>query len=115
MMRAAELGIGRLAPPILDQLDAHHQPAPAHVADRLVALHQAVETRLQALAGGARAIGQPIAQDDLDHLQPDGGRQRIGGVRRVEMELLLEALVLDLRRRDDGGEREARRRASSTA
>ena len=83
------------------------QAAAAHVADAVVALLQRQQPVLQPLAEHRRALGHAIAQDDLDHLEADGGGQRIGGVRRVEEEAALGRHILDLRRRQHGGERQA--------
>ena len=52
--------------------------------EALVALLQRHQSVLQALAEGCRAFREFIPQDDLDHLEPDGRRQGVGGMSRIE-------------------------------
>ena len=86
-----ELGRGRLGPAVLDQVETEQQSAAAYVADALVTLLQGAEAGLEALAEHPGAFGQPLAQDDLDDLQADGGWQRVGGVRGIKKRVFRES------------------------
>src|SRR4030088_3127887 len=65
-----ELGIGRLGPAVLHQVEAEQQPAAAHVADTIVALLEDEQAGLESFAEAVGAFRQLVAQDDLDDLEP---------------------------------------------
>jgi hypothetical protein len=62
--RCASSGAG-LGGAVLDQVEAKQQAAPAHVANRRVALLEGKHAGAQVRAQGARALGKLVADHDL--------------------------------------------------
>jgi hypothetical protein len=63
------------------QFNAEQQATPANIADNRVALLEVAKLGFQVIPNLAGTLRQPVPKDNLDHLAPDCGRQRIGGVR----------------------------------
>ena len=89
------------------QLDAAQQASAPHVADALVAILQLSQPGREPVAGHPGPLDQALAGDHLEHGQPDGGRQRVAHVRRVEEEAPLVGLGLDRLRGQRGRQRKA--------
>ena len=80
------------------ELDAHQQPAAAHVADAGMLLLQRAQAGGEPRPRHARLLHQPVALHDLEHLQADRGGQRVVDMRRVEQEAARLGLARDRRR-----------------
>ena len=70
VIAAPSLGRGLPRGAVGHDLDPDEQPAAADVADALVALPQLAKPGLQPAAGGGRAVGEPVARDDLEDPRP---------------------------------------------
>ena len=69
--------------PVLDELDADHQPGPADVADRRVVRHQLAQAAAELGPAGAGVLDQPLVADRLEHGDAGGAGDRVAAVRRA--------------------------------
>ena len=97
---------GRLALPVLDQLEPDEEPAAADVADRLVLRLELAQAGEHVLAARRSPLDQPLLGDHVEDGEPRRCGQRVGDVRGDVEEALVVAVLLDRARRDRRGERE---------
>ena len=89
-LRRALLGLA-----VEHDLQALHEPAPAHVADDRVPVLQLAQAGLQDLALG-RDAGADAVLEHVEHGVADRGDERVVDVGRVEEEVALVGAGLDL-------------------
>lgn len=105
--RARKLDVLRLGRPVGHNLDASHEPAPAHLADAAVARHEPLQALVEQGPDLARVLHQVVALDNLEDLVADGRDERVVEVRRVEEELVLHGPAVDLLARHHGAQGQA--------
>src|SRR2546427_5668578 len=71
---------------ILHELDTGEEPAPADVADRVVAIRNSVELREELLPHPRRAIDKPVLAVRLDRSNTGRAREGMPAVRRADPE-----------------------------
>src|ERR1051325_8959542 len=93
--------------PVLNQLDAEQETAPAHITDLLVALRQGSEIALEAVADRARLRRHVLALDDVEAGDPSGASERVVRVRMRVDKAALDNLLLDRGGRRDRADADA--------